>query len=290
MIPGAYATFLLFLVALNGASAGVIEWSGYGAAEGCVKWSDACWRHYGVHVMHAWNFSRMLSIAERCSGVIYVPGGWHPEYAWPSHWKTDLLQLPYLKYLGVCAGSFTFALGGATYYTNANKWPPKDYFTNGLTVAWGMLGPGIYAPYRSYVLGCRTGTIIYWNGPLFAPEPGADVVLVGPSTALGLETPVFVRRIGDEVWAWVLDLKVRIHGVVGYGCALGVIYDIVDLPSGVALVERGRVVLFGPHPEFKYDTWWMLKRAYDFLVREWTPPEFYVIRHVALLLLKYGQI
>ena len=297
MKAGAFVASLL-LAALGSAAADVTEWAGYGAAYGCVKWSDACWRHYGVHVEHAWRFGTMLSTAAAKHAAIYVPGGWHPEEAWPADWKTRLLQLPYLRYLGVCAGSFAFALGGATYYTNAGKWPPADAWTNGITAAWGMLGPNIWAPYRTYVLGKASGHVVYWNGPLFAPEPGKDVILIGPCIKVGKDgvhvieprTPTFIRRVGDTVWAWVLDLKVRIHGIEGYGCALGIIYEIVQLPEGVKLVEKGRVALFGPHPEFRYATWWMLKRAYDFVRGDWTPDEFNAVRETALLLIKYGQL
>ena len=288
----------MLLAALGSATADVVEWSGYGAAHGCVAWSDACWRHYGVPFQHAWRFGTMLSTAAAKHAAIYVPGGWHPEEAWPADWKTRLLQLPCLKYLGVCAGAFTFALGGATYYTNAGKWPPTDAWMNGLTAAWGMLGPNIWAPYRTYVIGQKSGYIIYWNGPLFAPEPSKNVILIGPKIELGEHgariikprTPTFIRRVGDVVWAWVLDLKVRIRGVEGYGAALGVIYEIVELPNGVTLAEKGRVVLFGPHPEFKYATWWLLKKAYDFVLGRWTPPEFGLARETAFLLLRDGRL
>jgi len=270
----------------------VVEWVGVGAARGCVEWSDACWRHYNVPYEHVRSFGSMLSLVESApNGVIYVPGGWHPERGWPKDWRARLLQLPYLRYLGVCAGAYTFSLGSVTYYVNANRWPPVDRWTNGLTVAYGMLGPGIWAPYRTYVLGDRSGTVLYWNGPLFSPEAGPEVILVGPCRGelYSIPVPAFIRFTGDLAWTWVLDMRVRIGGVTGWGAALGVVYDVVRSPSGIRLIEHGRVVLFGPHPEFAVRTWWMLLRAYEFLTGAWTPPVFNTLKLVAELLLNYGM-
>lgn len=262
------------------AATDVVIWADGGAASGCVKWSQWAFNRYGIHHVKAYRFSQLLQ-----ADVVYVPGGWHPEWYWPKNWRR-VLELALITgvvkgYLGVCAGAFTFAIGGARYHAT---WPPADYWRNGVTAAAGMLGPNIWTHYRCTVLGHRTGWILYWNGPLFAPEPGA--VITGPCHGqYDLPYSWFLVRPDGTVWAWIADMRVTVRGIPGYGAVLGIIYQW----DGERLRELARVVLFGPHPEFYVGSWWMLKRAVEFIEGDYTPPAFTVLERVITSYLRQAE-
>ncbi len=261
-------------------AADVNIWADGGAAPGCINWSQWAFHHYGIPYTKSYTFHQLLQ-----ADITYVPGGWHPERYWPTNWR-ETLELSLITgtikgYLGICAGAFTFAIGGARYHTT---WPPEDYWRNGITVAAGMLGPNIWTHYRCTVLGHRSGWILYWNGPLFAPEYGT--VLTGPGHGqYTLPYSWFLVRPDGTVWAWIADMRVNVRGIPGYGAALGIIYHW----DGHQLHERARVALFGPHPEFYTGTWWMLKRAIDFLEGDYTPTAFHTLERVITTYLEQSE-
>ncbi|WP_457620282.1 hypothetical protein [Methanopyrus sp.] len=249
----------------------VAMWAGKGAASNCVEsslravdyWNTNCGGIYHINVITYVSPSDWRAVLETGRDpytgtridVIYVPGGYHPEW----HWDPDWIDLLYhaqidlgIGYVGVCAGAYLHA--GVTH----RKAIGEDLVVDGVTAIDGNRGNGyvpvliLQNPITPRSTWGKIYEYYYANGPGMAAEDGS----------------VFVS---DNRWykvCWLNGKEVRID-VQGFGKYVGLVngWAMVlgwySVRSGDKWEPRGRFVLLGVHPELTERTgaWKLLARA-----------------------------
>ncbi|WP_457614856.1 hypothetical protein [Methanopyrus sp.] len=267
----ALAATMVFLLPVSATTVNVAMWAGEGTASNCVKsslkainyWNTNCGGTYHINVITYESPSDWRTVLETGRDpytgtridVIYVPGGYHPEW----HWGPDWIDLLYhaqidlgIGYVGVCAGAYLHA--GVTH----RKAIGEDLVVDGVTAIDGNRGNGyvpvliLQNPITPKSTWGKIYVYYYANGPGMAAEDGS----------------VF---ISDNRWykvCWLNGKEIRID-VQGFG-------KYVELVNGWAMVlgwysvrsgnewkPRGRFVLLGVHPELTERTgaWKLLART-----------------------------
>ncbi len=250
----------------------VAMWAGEGASENCVERSlkaVSYWnqlpeaREFLVEVIPYYSSADWQYVLETgrdpCTGrridVIYVPGGYHPEWHWDFDWVSALYHAQIdlgIGYVGVCAGAYLHA--GVTTKGAIGE----DVFFDGVTAIDGNKGEGevpvlLYEnPMTPPNTWGRVFQYSYANGPGLGPEAGSVIVSerewYKTATINGREVKVEVEGVGRYL-----------STVEGWAIVLGRYY----LRRGDKWVPRGRFVLFGVHPELteRIGAWKFFVRA-----------------------------
>ncbi len=236
----------------------VAMWTGPGADQGCVQasyqaveeWNSSPYSQaYVINLIGVDSSSEWESILETGKdpitgqkiNVVYVPGGYHPEWHWDFDWEDALYHAQLdlkMGYVGICAGAYVHE--GITEPGNLSE----DNIIDGVEVVDGDKGSGdvqVYLfpnPITPSWTWNHIWTYHYANGPGFGPEP-QDVIV----------SPTYWYRYatieGKEVLIKVWPFGKYVNTVSGWAMVLGQYY----VKSGDEWVPCGRFALFGVHPE-----------------------------------------
>ncbi|MHC1581142.1 hypothetical protein [Methanopyrus sp.] len=266
------AVALALVQGAAGVTVTVAMWAGEGAAENCVERSLEAinyWNQspdgarFSINVIPYYSSADWRYVLEtgrdpqtgQRIDVIYVPGGFHPEWHWDFDWVSALYHAQIdlgIGYVGVCAGAYLHA--GVTSRGGIGE----DVFVDGVTAIDGNRGEGevpvlLYEnPLTPPSTWGRVFQYVYANGPGLGPESGSVIVS-------DREWYERVSLDGREIKVTVQGVGQYLSTVEGWAIVLGQYY----LRSGNGWVPRGRFVLFGVHPELtdRVGAWKFLARS-----------------------------
>ncbi len=236
----------------------VAMWTGPGADPGCVQasyqaveeWNSSQYANaYIINLIGVDSSSEWESILETGKdpvtgqkiNVVYVPGGYHPEWHWDFDWEDALYHAQLdlgMGYVGICAGAYVHE--GITMPGDLSE----DNIIDGVRVVDGDKGSGdvqVYLfpnPITPSWTWNRIWTYHYANGPGFGPEP--QDVIVAPTHWYRYAT-IEGKEVKIEVWPF----GKYVDRVSGWAMVLGQYY----VKEGDKWVPKGRFALFGVHPE-----------------------------------------
>ncbi len=258
------AVALALVQGAAGVTVTVAMWAGEGAAENCVERSLEAinyWNQspdgarFSINVIPYYSSADWRCVLEtgrdpqtgQRIDVIYVPGGFHPEWHWDFDWVSALYHAQIdlgIGYVGVCAGAYLHA--GDVEYDSGSP-GHQDLLQDGVTVVDGMNGPNRICrvlilpdnPLTPDWTWNNVFTYKYWNGPGFGPEDGLQYdqnqrCWVKYASIEGKDVMIKIWPVGEY-----LDT------CRGWAIVAGQYF----VREGDRWVPRGRFVLFGPHPE-----------------------------------------
>ncbi len=266
------AVALALVQGAAGVTVTVAMWAGEGAAENCVERSLEAINYWNqspdgarffINVIPYYSSADWRYVLEtgrdpqtgQRIDVIYVPGGFHPEWHWDFDWVSALYHAQIdlgIGYVGVCAGAYLHA--GVTSRGGIGE----DVFVDGVTAIDGNRGEGevpvlLYEnPLTPPSTWGRVFQYVYANGPGLGPESGSVIVS-------DREWYECVSLDGREIKVTVRGVGQYLSTVEGWAIVLGRYY----LRRGNGWVPRGRFVLFGVHPELtdRVGAWKFLARS-----------------------------